>query len=64
MTGSGSLKPAAIQFTLKRLQESTRRSGILFLLFSCIFMYRILESLKVPLMEPFGYFFYYDGSSW
>jgi len=40
----GSLKPAAIQFMLECLQESARQSGIFFLLYSCIFIHRILES--------------------
>jgi len=35
MTG---LEPAAIQFTLKRLQKSTRRSGIFLLAISCIYI--------------------------
>jgi len=36
----GSLEPAAIWFTLERLQKSTRRSGIFSLLFSCIYIHR------------------------
>jgi len=36
----GNLEPAAIRFTLERLQKSTRRSGIFSLLFSCIYIHK------------------------
>jgi len=52
--GLGSLEPAAIRFTLKRLQESARRSSNFFFLFLCICIHRTLESDLLSLSTPSG----------
>ena len=59
MMHQGSLKPAAIRFTLERLQESARRSGYFLPAF---FMYlypqepkKVTYYLEVLLVEPNGH---------
>jgi len=52
----GSLEPAAIRFTLERLQRFTRQSGIFSLQFSCTYLYPgTLESNSSSLEEPSGH---------
>ena len=63
MMHQDSLEPAAIQFTVERLQESARRSGYYLPAF---FMYlypqepwKVTYHLEVLLVEPNGHCFIY-----
>ena len=55
MTGPGHPWTYSHPITLECLQESTRQSGIFFLLFSCICIHRILESDLLSQSTPIHY---------